>query len=172
MTDMTDHSTDKPRIDVDVPDLPVMVHAQYVKDFSFENPNAPGILRPSKSRPEMDINILIDASRIADDQNPDLYESALTLKIKAVRDGQVVFICEIVYAALVTIKDAPADRINPILYVDVPAMIFPFARQLVATATAAGGIPPLYLNPVDFRSMFVSQNREQAAPITTTAGNA
>jgi len=164
---MADHnnSADKPRVDVDVPDLPVIVHAQYVKDFSFENPNAPTVLRPSKARPEMDINILLDASRIPDDQNPDLYESALTLSIKATREGQVVFICEIIYAALISIKNAPPERINPILYVDVPAMIFPFARQLVATATAAGGIPPLYLNPIDFRGMYLSQKREQKQPV-------
>ncbi len=166
-------STDnKPRIDVDVPDLPVMVHAQYVKDFSFENPNAPDVLRPSKVRTEMDINIMLDATRIPDEQNPDLYESALTLVVKASREGTVVFITELVYAALVTIKDAPADRINPVLYVDVPAMIFPFARQLIATATAAGGLPPLYLNPVDFRSMYLSQRREQKQPLDATAGNA
>lgn len=166
---MADQNTSdtKARVDVDVPDLPVIVHAQYVKDFSFENPNAPATLRPSKARPEMDINILLDAQRIQDDQNPDLYESALTLNIKAIREGQVVFICEIVYAALVTIKDAPAERINPILYVDVPAMVFPFARQLVATATAAGGIPPLYLNPIDFRSMYLSQKREQKQGVET-----
>lgn len=160
MADQT-NTDNKSRVDVDVPDLPVMVHAQYVKDFSFENPNAPGILRPSKARPEMDINIMLDASRIPDDQNPDLYESALTLQIKATREGSVVFIIELVYAALVTIKDAPQERINPILYVDVPAMLFPFARQLVATASAAGGLPPLFLNPVDFRSMYLSQRREQ-----------
>lgn len=161
------NSADKTRVDVDVPDLPVMVHAQYVKDLSFENPNSPQVLRPSKARPEMDINILLDAMRIKDDQNPDLYESALTLNIKATREGTVVFICELVYAALVTIKDAPQERINPILYVDVPAMIFPFARQLVATATAAGGVPPLYLNPIDFRSMYLSQNREVKQPVET-----
>lgn len=162
--------TEKSRVDVDVPDLPVIVHAQYVKDFSYENPNAPGILRPSKARPEMDINILLDAARIQDDQNPDLYESALTLNIKATREGQVVFICELVYAALVTIKNAPPERINPILYVDVPAMVFPFARALVATATGAGGVPPLYLNPIDFRAMYLSQKREATQDLGARRG--
>ena len=166
-------SDSKSRVDVDVPDLPVMVHAQYVKDLSFENPNAPDSLRPSKARPEMDINIMLDARRVPDEQNSDLYESALSLNVKATREGQVVFICEIVYGALVTIKDAPADRINPTLYIDVPAMMFPFVRQLVANVSAAGGVPPLYLNPIDFRGMYLSQRRDQqAAPITATAGNA
>lgn len=171
---MTDASNldSKERINVDVPDLPVTVHAQYVKDFSFENPNAPDSLRPSQARPEMDINIMLDARRVEDPQNSDLYESAISLTVKAVREGQITFICEIVYAALVTIKNAPAERINPILYVDVPAMMFPFVRQLVATATSAGGVPPLYLNPIDFRSMYLSQRQGAQPPITATAGNA
>lgn len=171
MTDASNSDT-KERIDVNVPDLPVTVHAQYVKDFSFENPNAPDSLRPSQARPEMDINIMLDARRVEDPKNPDLYESAISLTVKAVREGQVTFICEIVYAALVTIKNAPPERINPVLYVDVPAMMFPFVRQLVATATSAGGVPPLYLNPIDFRAMYLSQRQGAQPPITATAGNA
>lgn len=171
MTDASNTDT-KERINVDVTDLPVTVHAQYVKDFSFENPNAPDSLRPSNVRPEMDINIMLDARKVPDDQNPDLYESAISLTVKATREGQVTFICEIVYAALVTIKNAPPERINPVLYVDVPSMMFPFVRQLVATATSAGGVPPLYLNPIDFRSMYLSQRPDNMAPITATAGNA
>lgn len=171
---MTDapNTNDKARIDVDVPELPVMVHAQYVKDFSFENPNALNSLRPSKSRPEMDINIMLDASRVTDDQNPDLYESSLSITVRATRDNTVLFITEIVYAALVTLKDAPAERINPILFIDIPQMIFPFARQIISNATASGGFPPLQLNPVDFRSMYLSQRREQKQALDVVAGNA
>jgi len=158
---MAKHPEEKSRIDVDVPDIPVNVHAQYIKDFSFENPNAPEILRPSNGRPNMDINITIDATRVKDEENPHLYESAMTLTVKATRDGKTMFITEIVYAALVTIVDAPAERINPILYVDIPQMMFPFARQMVSQATGAGGFPPLMMNPIDFRAMYLSQKRDQ-----------
>ena len=163
---------DKERINVDVPELPVMVHAQYIKDFSFENPNAPDSLRPSKTGPQMDINIMLDASRIPDDQNPDLYETSLSLSVKATRDGKVLFIAELVYAALITIKDAPPERINPVLFIDVPQMMFPFARQIISSATGSGGFPPLQLNPIDFRSMYLSQRRDQSQAMEQVAGNA
>lgn len=157
---MAENQDNKARIDVDVPDIPVNVHAQYVKDFSFENPNAPDILRPNNSRPNMDINITIDAVKIKDDENPNLYESAMTLTVKATRDDKTMFITEIVYAALVSIVDAPPERVNPILYVDLPQMMFPFARQMISSATGAGGFPPLMMNPIDFRSMYLSQKRD------------
>jgi preprotein translocase subunit SecB len=152
-------------------DLPVTVHAQYVKDFSFENPNAPDILKPSRERPQIDVNIVLDANPVPDENVPDLYESALTITAKATREGKTVFLAQIVYAALVSLKDAPADRINPTLYIDVPNLVFPFARQMIAHATASGGFPPLYLNPVDFRSMYLNQRREQKQPMQA-AGHA
>lgn len=161
---MTD---EKQRIDVDVPDLPVMVHAQYIKDFSFENPNAPEALKQGP-RPDMDVNIMLDASKIADDANPDLYESALNITVTAKREGKVLFIAQIVYAALVTLKDAPPERVNPTLFIDVPNLIFPFARQMIASVTGAGGFPPLQLNPIDFRSMYLSQNKAQQPNVAST----
>jgi len=160
---------EKTRLDADAPPLPVMVHAQYVKDFSFENPSSPDSLRQSNGRPEMDVKILLDANRIPDAENPDLFESILTLTVNATRDGKPLFIAQIAYAALVTLKDAPPERINPVLFIDVPRMIFPFARQLIATASAAGGFPPLLLNPIDFRAMYISQREQQKAQTKTAA---
>ncbi len=157
------NADEKRLVDVNVPNLPVVVHAQYLKDFSFENPTAPESLKPSTARPEMDMNILLDAQKIEDGQNPDLYESTLNITVKAVREGKTVFIAEIVYGALVSLKGVPQENIRPILYIDVPQMIFPFARQVIATATGAGGFPPLLLNPVDFRGMYFSQAVQSAA---------
>lgn len=154
---------EKQRIDADMPVTPVQVHAQYVKDFSFENPNAPAMLRPSNGRPEMDVNIVLDANKIEDGENPDLYESALTLTVKSQRDGQIMFITEITYAAVVTLKNVQPAMIKPILYIEVPQMLFPFARQIVATAVTNGGFPPLLLNPVDFRGMYADANRQNGS---------
>jgi preprotein translocase subunit SecB len=153
-------TAEKTRVDASVPVTPVQVHAQYLKDFSFENPNAPDSLRAAGGKPEMDVNIVLDAVKINDESNPDLYESGLTLTVKSTRDGKVVFISEIVYAALVTVKDVPPQHIRSILYVDVPQMLFPFARQIVANAVTAGGFPPLLLNPIDFRGMYADANRK------------
>lgn len=154
---------EKQEIKTDIPVTPVQVHAQYVKDFSFENPNAPASFRPSNARPELDVNIMIDAVKIEEDGNPHLYETTLTLTIKSMREGKALFISEILYSALVSLKEMPGEHIRAILYVEVPQMLFPFARQIVANAVTNGGFPPLLLNPVDFRGMYQSTANNKIA---------
>ena len=160
---MSGASHDKTTHNVETSPTPVQVHAQYVRDFSFENPNAPHSLRAGGGNPEMDINIVLDANKITDETNPDLYESAIKLTIKSTRGNETLFIAEIVYAALVTLKDVNPSLVKPILYVEVPQMLFPFARQVVANAVSSGGFPPLFLNPVDFRSMYANSLKQGAA---------
>ncbi len=156
---MADEKMEKTNMHADIPVTPVQVHAQYIKDFSFENPNAPHSLRAGDERPQMDMNIVLDASKITDETNPDLYESAITLTVKSTRGGQTMFIGEVCYAALVTIKGIASEHVKSILYVDVPQMLFPFARHAIANAVASGGFPPLLLNPVDFKAMYQSKNQ-------------
>jgi preprotein translocase subunit SecB len=156
-------TNDKKQVEAKLKATPVQVIAQYVKDFSFENPNAPDALRQSAARPEMDVSLMIDAAKIKDDTNPDLYESSLALKVKSTRDGEVLFLTEIVYAALVTIKDVPESFIKPILYVEIPQMMFPFARQIIASAVSAGGFPPLLLTPMDFRGMYENSPKQDGS---------
>lgn len=160
---MNNHIADKQRIDTALRPTQVQVHAQYVKDFSFENPTAPASLRPSDDRAEMDVNLVLDAVKIEDDHIADLYESSLTLKVKSLRAGSPLFITEIVYSALVSMPGASQAQARSILYVDVPQMLFPFARQVIANAVSAGGFPPLLLNPMDFRSMYESRLQENGA---------
>ena len=141
---MADTPAEKTLHTVDPIPASVQVHAQYVRDFSFENPGAPHSLRVTTGNPEMDVNIVLDANKITDETNPDLYESAIKL----------------------TVKDIPAQHVKPILYVEVPQMLFPFARQIIANAVSGGGFPPLFLNPIDFRTMYmnsVRQGKEGAA---------
>ena len=160
---MSENQNEKTTHNVETAPTPVQVHAQYVRDFSFENPNAPHSLRAGGGNPDMDVNIVLDANKIADETNPNLYESAIKLTIKSTRGGETLFIAEIVYAALVTLKDVNPSLIKPILYVEVPQMLFPFARQIVANAVSGGGFPPLFLNPVDFRAMYANSVKQGAA---------
>lgn len=163
---MSNSDQQKQNIDASLRPTPVQVHAQYVKDFSFENPGAPETLRMTDERPEMDVNLVLDAIKINDDNIPELYESAMTLKISSKIKDETLFIAEIVYAALVSFKDVPPAQIKYILYVEVPTLLFPFARQMVANAVSAGGLPPLLLNPMDFRGMYennIKNAKENAA---------
>lgn len=144
---------------IEAPALPVMIHAQYVKDLSFENPNATDMLRPGLAPPEMDMNIDID-TRALDASAPDskTYEVELKVTVGAKRSGKTVFLTEVVYGAIVSVKnDIPDAKIHALLFVEVPQIMFPFARHAVAMATQSGGYPPLMLNPVDFRGLYMAR---------------
>lgn len=146
-----------------VPSSPVIIHKQYLKDMSFENPNAPAILKRGDQRPEMDMNIQMDVQKIDDDEFDHFYEVSLTLNASAKRDEQTMFIAEILYGAAVSITGLEEKQHHPLLFIDVPQMIFPFARQILANATQSGGYMPLQLNPVDFRSMYIKRFAEKMA---------
>lgn len=138
-----------------VPNSPVIIHKQYLKDLSFENPNAPQILTLGDNRPEMDMNIGMDVQRIEDEKHEFYYEVALTLSASAVRDGKAMFVAEVVYAAALSIEELPEKQHHPLLLVEIPHLIFPYARQILATVTQGGGFMPLQLRPVDFKTMYL-----------------
>ncbi|MCB9964833.1 MAG: protein-export chaperone SecB [Rhodospirillales bacterium] len=136
---------------------PVTIHAQYLKDVSFENPNAPETLKTGKSGPEMDVNINLGAREVPEENIPDLYEVTLMLSATAKKDDKVYFIAEIQYAALVSLSGLPEQQHHPMLFIEVPRMMFPFARQILGDLTGNGGYPPLLLNPVDFQGMYLER---------------
>lgn len=138
----------------------VMVHAQYLRDLSFENPHAPETLRASEGQnaPEMDIKIGIEARKMPDVGNVQgLHEVVLSLRAEATRPGgKKMFIVELSYGVAVEIDQEaiPEDQIHPFLYIEIPRMAFPFARHILADATVRGGYPPLLLQPIDFISLY------------------
>ncbi|WOI53271.1 protein-export chaperone SecB [Parvularcula sp. LCG005] len=134
---------------------------QYLKDLSFESPNAPHSVRPDMPPPQVDVSVDVNARRIADDQ----YEVELACSAKATRDGDAVFLVETNYAGLFMIQNLPAEQIEPALLVEAPRLLFPFARQIIANSTRDGGFMPLMLEPLDFATMYRMQlsQRQQAA---------
>jgi len=152
-----------------LPNLPVVIHAQYLKDLSFENPHAPESLRAGQTeKPALDVNIMLDAKKIEDEQLSSLYEVVMTIKAQSSRGARTDFIVEISYGAAVSLPDVPEDKHHPLLFIEIPRQLFPFIRQSVGQITQSGGYPPLYLNPVDFQAMYVSRFAKDAPP----AGNA
>ena len=136
---------------------PVVIHKQYLKDMSFENPNAPGILKRADKRPEMDMNIMIDVQKIEDAEIQHFYEVTLNLTASAKREDEVMFIAEVLYGAAVSINGLEEKKHHPLLFIEVPQLIFPFARQIMANATQSGGYMPLQISPVDFRTMYIQR---------------
>ncbi len=139
-------------------DAPFVIHAQYVRDASFENPHALGALRPGQPTPEMDINIGMDARQITDMNVDRFYEVVLNVKAEAKRGDDTVFIAELQYGMAVSVGEGvPEDNHHPLLLIEIPRMAFPFARQILSDMTTQGGYPPLLLNPVDFHTLYMQR---------------
>lgn len=137
--------------------LPLVIHAQYIKDLSFENPNAPVSLRPAKDgKPTMDISFSMDAQKTdalgPGAENP--YEVTLGVRATAKKDGAIAFIVEVEYGLVVTLEGVSEERAHPLLLIEMPRYLFPFVRQVIANVTQQGGYAPLLLAPVDFRSFY------------------
>ncbi|MDB2682758.1 protein-export chaperone SecB [Alphaproteobacteria bacterium] len=143
--------------------LPVTVHAQYVRDLSFENPNAPESLQAGQSAPEMDVNIGMDARKLEDKATPNLYEVGLSVRAEAKRGEDVVFIAEILYGVTVSLgSEVPEDSHHPLLLIEIPKLAFPYVRKLLSDVTTDGGFPPLLLSPVDFQALYMQRFAQQA----------
>lgn len=167
---MSDQTAEQP---IQASDLPVTIHAQYIRDISFENPQAPFALRADQPTPEMDVNIGMDAREIQDDKMQNLYEVVLTLSAKAQRGDDTVFIAEVIYGVTVSIGDSvPQDQHHPMLLIEIPRFAFPFARQIMATLTSQGGYPPLMLNPVDFQALYLERFKNEIAASQAAAEEA
>jgi preprotein translocase subunit SecB len=136
----------------------LIVNVQYIKDLSFENPRAPQSLTQQPSAPNVDINVDVNAQPL----NPETYEVVLTINASAKINNEALFILELVYGAVVTVRNVPRDMLPPVLLVETPRLMFPFARAIVADATQNGGFPPLMINPIDFTEL-LRRNAEQAA---------
>ncbi|AUW59798.1 protein-export chaperone SecB [Sphingobium sp. SCG-1] len=139
---------------------------QYVKDLSFENPNAPAVYQ-WQTQPNIDVQFNIGADQVADD----VHEVALKIEVKATTTDGTAFAVELVYAGLFGMRNVPEDQIQPFMLAEAPRLLFPFARRILSDAVRDGGFPPLLLDPIDFQALYVQQ--AQAAQLNEQpAGNA
>ncbi len=134
--------------------------SQYVKDLSFENPNAPGVYQ-NQTAPAIDVQFNIGANQVGEE----VHEVSLKVEIRAETDGTVAFIVDLTYAGLFGFRNVPAEQIQPYLLTEGPRLIFPFARRVVADTIRDGGFPPLLLEPIDFNQLFMQQSQAQQANV-------
>jgi len=132
--------------------------AQYMRDFSFENPNAPRSLSPQASPPSIGIEINVKASQLSDSE----FDVTLLLEGKAGEGSDLLFSFELSYGGLFRIQNVPAEQMHPFVMIECPRMLFPFARQIVADAVRNGGFPPLYIDPIDFVALYQQKMAEAA----------
>jgi preprotein translocase subunit SecB len=126
------------------------VVAQYIKDFSFENPNAPQSLNARQEQPQISIQINVGATPLSDTD----IEVVITLEGKAETGTTLLFRFDLEFAGVFRIRNVPQESLNPVVMIECPRLLFPFAREVVATAVRNGGFPPLLLDPVDFVGLY------------------
>ena len=157
---MTDNGNVAPQPRPEEQTLPAISRlSQYLKDFSFENPTAPLSLG-GELQPAVQINVNIGVTP----QGGAEYEVTLNIKGMAERTGAVMYSFELAFAGMFRIQNVPADHVQPVLMIRCPRMLFPFAREIVATAVCNGGFAPLLLDPIDFGSLY-----DQRTGSTTTS---
>lgn len=138
---------------------------QYVKDMSFENPNAPTVFQ-WQTQPQIDVQFNIGSDKVGED----VFEVVLKIEVKAVASEGTAFAVELSYGALFGLRNVPEDQIQPFLLAEAPRLVFPFARRVLADAVRDGGFPPLLLDPIDFGALYQAQaDAQMNAPV---AGNA
>ena len=145
--------------------MPIVVHAQYVKDISFESPGAPTSLRQQGSSPQMDVSINLEVKGLPDDKLKAFFEVTLQVRVRATRDEAPLFLADIDYAMAVSVDGVGEENRHAVLLIEVPKLGFPFIRQILSTLTRDGGFPPLLLTPIDFAALYIERfaNKEPAA---------
>lgn len=133
--------------------------AQYIKDLSFENPGAPRSLQAREKAPAININVNVNANPLTETD----FDVVLSLSAEAKEGDKALFAAELVYGGVFRITGFPQEHMLPVLFIECPRLLFPFARQIIADATRNGGFPPLMIDPIDFAQMFAQRVAEEQA---------
>lgn len=151
---MTEQATDQQNIPI------FRMERMYIKDFSFESPNAPKVFLAKNQQPKVDFNLRLKNQKL-DDDNFEV-SIAITAKILDQNDSDsVMFIIEVEHAAIFLMKNIPAEHHARVLAVDCPLMLFPFTRQLVCQASIDGGFRPFLMEPINFIALYENAQRQQ-----------
>ena len=139
----------------------VGVIAQYVKDLSFENPNAPAVYQ-WQGQPQMDVQFNIGSQTVGQD----VHEVVLKVDITAKANEGTAFQMELLYGGLFALRNIPEEQLQAFLLAEAPRILFPFARRIIADATLDAGFPPLLLDPIDFAGLYMQRDAQEQAEAT------
>ncbi len=128
----------------------VNIAGQYIKDLSFEAPDTQRFFRGPGNNPNLQLNFNVQVNKLPNSA----FEVALSFEGEAKSDEGVLYNIELVYAGAFMLRNVPEDALQPFLFIQAPALLFPFARRLVADLTREGGFPPLMLDPIDFGGLY------------------
>ena len=137
----------------------IRVVAQYVKDLSFECPNVAKLLDGPGEAPNLRVEVNVNANKVTGST----FESTINFKAEATNKLGTIYDLELAYAGMFQVENLPEAALEPFLLIDCPALLFPFARRLIADLTREGGFPPLLLDPINFANLFAKRQQERAA---------
>lgn len=137
----------------------LFLRAQYIKDLSFENPRAPGSLFAMKEMPAMEVSVNLGAQKL--DEN--IYELAIQVGVRAQLEKTTLFLIDMVYAGVVEVQNIPEKDLEPVLFINAAALVYPYARRVISDVSRDGGFPPVALEPLDFAGMYENNRNKKAA---------
>lgn len=135
--------------------VPFMIGAQYIKDFSFENPRGIETLSAIQQNPDVSVDVSTNARAIGEEG---MFEVLLFIRAEAQVEDNPVFIVELTYGGVVQVAGVAEEEVKPIVLIEGPRHLFPFARSIVSNAVRDGGFPPLLINPIDFQALYIEQH--------------
>jgi preprotein translocase subunit SecB len=153
---MTDFTAGVPNPDAQPAQPGIRIAAQYIKDLSFENPNAPASLMGGPLPPQIDMGVELQVNG----RDDGLFEVGLKLTAKAMREAQAVFHVELLYAGLFQVVGVEQEDLEQVLLIECPRYLFPFARRIIADLTAEGGFPPFRMEPIDFAAIYLARQQQ------------
>jgi preprotein translocase subunit SecB len=156
---MTDTDTGAPAPATPYRAPPIVILAQYLKDLSFESPNAPAILSQALDVRQGRVGVDLRITPVS----PPNFEVVLKLRVEATHEGKAAYLVDMEYAAMVQIGEVPEDKIEPLLMIETPRLIFPYLRALVTQLTREGGFAPLLVNPIDFHALYRDHKKKSVA---------
>lgn len=139
----------QPQAAADAPQI--RIAAQYIKDLSFENPGARALMQPSSEQPTIEVQVNVQAARGTQEG---IFEVALKLSANAKRAEEAIFLCELEYAGVFQLNNIPTESLQPVLLIECPRMVFPFARRILMDAVREGGYDKFQLDPIDFAGLY------------------
>lgn len=138
----------------------IAIEGQYLKDLSVENPNSPNIFFGAKAVSEVDVRYDVKSEKL----NETMYEVILhitaTAYFKEDNTPQKAFLCDLQYSGLFTVKSLVGEELEKLIFVHAPTLLFPFARQIIASSTTDCGFPALMLVPVDFGARYTAEKQK------------
>ena len=133
----------------------VGIISQYVKDLSFENPNAPAVYQ-WQTQPKIEVDFNIGAAKL----NDEIHEVTLRIDVRATAEGQTAFAVDLHYAGIIGMRNVPEDQGQMFLLAEAPRILFPFARHIVAQTVQDGGFPNLLLDQIDFHALYLQRAQQ------------